>query len=128
MKIGIAFLLLITCFSCNKHDSKLEGRWKVESKFYNSTCHIYKENGFFKGKALSYNDGTMNVKTTEANPYYLFERAKWKKGKYIDGISGASTKEDENPALEIIQKHDDTLEITRYIMKQALPETWVRIK
>jgi hypothetical protein len=125
------WLLLLVSFSfwaCKKEvHPDLFGKWRIDSKFYTSTCEIVKENGQVKGKVLYYYDGTTQHRHSDKKVYYYFENLVPKDSIYVDGISGATQLNDENINLSIKIIHKDSLQVSTYIRKKPVIEKWIRI-
>lgn len=126
MKIITPILVMLFAFSCQNAGKDLHGEWRVNSKFYSSSCMIFEEDHRLKGLILSYNDGTTRYQHDGSTTRYLFENLKKKDGVFVDAISGATVKAGEQPAISIEQKSKDTLAVTTYIMNHPLTEMWTR--
>lgn len=127
MNRWIYFLLLIMLISsCHKQDV-LVGEWKINSQFYSATYQIEEEGNGLNGLVLFYDDGTTTYVHEDAKPRYAFTGLKKNSGsQYVDGVSGATTKNSTPKSIEIKRRSHDTLEVTTYMMKQSLTEIWTR--
>lgn len=104
---------------------EIQGTWRVNSPFYKSTCAIVVEDGRALAKVLTYDDGTTKYSFSEDRPWYVFENLRSKGDTYVDGVSGATSKEVANVA--VVQSDVDTLQITTYVMDRPLTEIWTRL-
>ena len=105
----------------------LIGEWKTNSQFYSATYQIAEEGTGLNGLVLFYDDGTTEYVHKDTKPRYIFTGLKKNSNsQYVDGISGATTKNSTPKSIEIKRRSYDTLEVTTYMMKQSLTEIWTR--
>ncbi len=103
-------------------DKRILGIWNVQSNFYKATYKIEKKGKKIIGKLLYYNDDTTVLHETNTDKDIFLHDLKYKNGVYVDAISGATTTKN----LTIKIKHQDTLEVTSYIIHKPLIEIWTR--
>lgn len=129
MKVFYIGMFLLFSIACTQHTDPIEGEWKVDSRFYSATCKITKENNQLNGLVLYYNDGTTKYKHDSSTNYYFFTGLKKQKNNhYIDGISGATSKNEISKNIEIKHKSKDTLKVTTIVLNKPLVEIWTRNK
>ena len=127
-KILISLIVITIIFSCSeKVDEKIIGNWTVESRFYQATYLITSLGGNTVGKVMNYDDGTTRYRWEGQNPKYIFKNLKSKKGRLVDAVSGATTK-NSKPNLEIKVMHEDTLNVITYFKNHSISEKWIRKK
>lgn len=119
-------ILIISLCSCYRQYNDIKGEWKVNSKFYHATYQIIEEDDNLNGLVLYYNDGTTKYTYDGTKRRYVFTGLKKEKNQYVDGISGATSKNSTPKSIEIKSKSEDTLEVTTYIMDKPLLEIWTR--
>lgn len=127
MKDWRFLLLSLLLLSCKQEHDALSGQWIVNSKYYSATYEIFKESDGFDGLVLYYNDGTTRYKHDGSQNYFIFRHLRSEGKKYVDGVSGATSKQGMSKRIEINQIDEDTLEVTSYIVDQSLKEIWTRI-
>jgi hypothetical protein len=123
MKKGI-LLVFVIVWSCTTDSAALLGRWHVDSKFYRATYDIVEVDGDLKVEVIYYNDDTTILKQNKAKPYYLYNDLKPKGDQFVDAISGATKSNTQEVSFKL--RHKDTLEVTTYILKKSLTETWIK--
>jgi len=129
MKLFYACIFLLLSTACNQHTDPIEGEWKLNSRFYSATYKIAKERNQLNGLVLYYNDGTTKYKHDGSSNYYFFTGLKKQANNhYIDGISGATSKNEISENIEIKYKSTDTLEVTSQVLNKPLVEIWTRNK
>lgn len=111
---------------CNDKQDPVEGTWKVESRFYSATCEIQKEDGYFDGIVLSYDDGTTSYRFSENDPRYFFKNLKKKGEYYVDGVSGATKSGYSSDQLKIELIATDTLKMISMVSNKPIEELWIR--
>jgi len=127
MKQWLILLFLLIAIACRQQIDPLVGIWKVNSSFYSATYQIMKKRNQLNGLVLFYNDGTTRYKHDGTQQQYIFNGLKKKEdGQYVDGISGATTKNDTPKNIEIKIINKDTLEVTTFVMNKPLVEFWTR--
>ena len=104
------------------------GKWKTLANHYKATYSVISNEGFYDCHILTYNDGTKTIVNNPSAPYYLFKQLKWQNDSYIDGISGATSTEDESSMFTITIKHFDTIEVVSRLTGVPSAETWVRLE
>lgn len=120
-------LLLLTCslfIFCSKKEHKIIGLWNVKSNYYKATYKIEQQSNKLVGRVIYYNDGTTVLHETKTDKDLFLFDLKLKKDTYIDAVSGATNTKKQTTSIKL--KHNDTLEVTSYIMKKPLIETWIR--
>jgi hypothetical protein len=119
-------VVVFVSFSCEYPDKGiLLGNWKVKSGFYKAGYQIVQQNDQLKCIVNYYDDGTTVFNRNQKPAQFVFHDLKWKKDAYVDVSSGASKL---NQSMKLKFKSRDTLEVTSYVMQQALKEIWVRDK
>lgn len=103
----------------------MQGTWRVNTPFYKSTCVIVVDDGYALARVLTYDDGTTNYSFSEGRPWYVFEKLMSEDGVYVDGVSGATSKEE--AAVSVVQLDVDTLLVTTYVLDKPITETWTRL-
>lgn len=127
MKRQMLILCSIMMISCQYQQDSLIGKWKVNSKFLNATYQILEDGDELNGLVLFYDDGTTKYRHDGTKNHYVFKGLKKENEQYVDGISGATTKENNTPrSIEITKKHKDTLEVTTLVMNKPIVEFWTR--
>lgn len=118
---------LIILIACQQRQDPLIGKWKVNSKFYYATYQILEDGNQLKGLVISYNDGTSKYHYDKEKPYYIFTGLKKENAQYyVNGVSGATTKNSESKSIEIKRINNDSLEVTTFVMSKPLTEIWTR--
>ena len=126
-KIWLFISSLCFLFSCHEdHSSDLLGEWKVPSPYYSAKYQILEDDDELHVLVLSYDDGTSRYSSNGKQKRYAYQSLNKKAHKYVDAISGASTKASEQHTVELQPKGRDTLEITTFFMDRPLKEFWVR--
>lgn len=123
---SIFFLLILMVACTSKIDDRILGTWEVQSKFYRATYKIEKKSKKLVGKILYYNDDTTIIRETGTDKDIFLTNLTYKKGTYIDAVSGATKTQKESLTIKI--RHKDTLEVKTYIMHKPLIEFWTRKK
>ncbi len=122
-------LFLLTCslfIFCSRKEHEIIGLWTVKSNYYKATYKISLDENNLTGKVMYYNDGTTILRETKTDKdIFLFNLEETNNHTYIEAISGATETKNQTTSIKI--KHKDTLEVTSYIMKTPLIETWIRI-
>lgn len=126
VKKYIFFLLALGLACTSKSDDRILGIWEVQSKFYRATYKIEKKGKKLVGRILYYNDDTTVLRETGTDKDIFLTNLTYKKGAYVDAISGATKTQKESLTIKI--RHKDTLEVKTYIMHKPLIEFWTRKK
>lgn len=126
MKKWIIAGYLLSLFACQNPIDTIVGEWRANSAFYQATYEIIAEEDHWNGQVLYYHDGTTKYRYDGRGKRYLFTGLKKSDGQYIDGISGATATGNQLKSIEINKKHEDTLEVTTYVMNKPIVEIWTR--
>ena len=124
MKSAGYILLSLIFVCCAPKCEDIDGQWKVISPFYIATFKIAKVEGKLKCAVLTYNDGTTSFDNRDKSPYYLAQNLKCDGEIYVDGISGATTINEQGLKMQII--NNSTMSVTTYIMNKPLTEKWMK--
>ena len=125
-KISLITTCLFFAF-CTKKEHPIVGLWNVQSNYYKATFKIASEKNKLVGKVIYYNDDTTILHETRTEKdIFLFNLKETDNNTYIDAVSGATETKKHTTSISI--KHKDTLEVTTYISKKPLTETWIRNK
>ena len=126
MKQLLFFLFLWMLSACQNKADDMVGIWKVNDRFTKASYQIEQDGRYLKAFVLAYDDGTTQYKFDGSKKHYAFTGLKHKKGVYVDGVSGATSKTENPKNYAIKKKHKDTLEVTTYILNKPIIETWIR--
>lgn len=124
MKKLLAFTVCILFMNCTQKKTNLIGYWNVKSNHYKATYKIEFQETKLVGKVIYYNDDTNVLHETGTKKDLFLFNLKKENNIYVDAVSGATNTE--TYATTIKEKHKDTLEVTTFIMKKPLIETWIR--
>ncbi|MCL7752149.1 hypothetical protein [Polaribacter sp. Z022] len=120
------FLIIVCLFFMvySKKNHEIIGLWNVKSNHYKATYKIEFQETKLVGKVIYYNDDTTVLHETGTKKDLFLFNLKKENNIYVDAVSGATNTE--TYATTIKEKHKDTLEVTTFIMKKPLIETWIR--
>ena len=123
MKKTFYFVLLFSVLSCSKKPTELIGIWEVKTSYHKATYSIEEHENRIVGRVKYYDDNTYIYKESGTHKDIFLHKLKRKDSIYIDAISGATMT---NKELVIQRKHEDTLEVTKYIHNKPLKEFWIK--
>lgn len=112
MKYFIGFVLIILFLACSTEiDQRILGVWQVKDTYYTAEYQIEYRNKKLVGRILYYNDNTTILKATETDEDIFLNNLKYKKGIFVDAVSGAT--KTNTAQLKIL--NEDSLEATFYL-------------
>jgi hypothetical protein len=128
LKHALLILTIVALWSCSSKRDQLIGQWEVNNKFYHAIYEISEEGENLAGQVLYYNDGTTSYNYKDgAEKHYVFKNLIQKEERFVDGVSGATSSNDEQEPQWVLEfSTEQSLKVQKMIMDKPLTEYWYK--